>query len=379
MANRKLITIAVCLLAASALCAQDVVVPPSGGNQKASTSQWIGLVEVNITYSSPRVNPGGIHDRTGQIWGTLVPYGFNNPNGLASTSTSAPWRAGANENTVISFSHDVEINDKPLKAGSYGLFLAVQKDGPWTWIFSSNHTSWGAFSYDANEDVLRVDAQPEDNAFTDYLTYGFNERNQKSAVAFLAWEKKKVSMTIEVPNINDYYIADIRNTLRSPAALDYHNWLTAARFCADNKTNLEEGLKWADNALNARYGGLENFGTLSTKADILKALGKTAESKELMNKAVRHSSASMEQVHSYGRSLLTAGEKESALEVFQYNSKAHPEDKFMTMVGLARGYTAVGNKKEAIKYWEVALKNVPENQKNNTPVWQAELDKLKSN
>jgi hypothetical protein len=33
--------------------------------------------------------------------------------------------------------------------------------------------------------------------------------------------------------------------------------------------------------------------------------------------------------------------KEKAMEVFKYNFKAHPEDKFTPNVGLARGYTAI--------------------------------------
>ena len=32
-----------------------VTLPPSGKNQRASVSQWIGLVEVTITYNSPQV------------------------------------------------------------------------------------------------------------------------------------------------------------------------------------------------------------------------------------------------------------------------------------------------------------------------------------
>jgi hypothetical protein len=33
------------------------------------------------------------------------------------------------------FSHDVKVEGKDLKAGTYGLFLAIEKTGPWTWIF----------------------------------------------------------------------------------------------------------------------------------------------------------------------------------------------------------------------------------------------------
>jgi len=63
--------------------------------------------------------------------------------------------------------------------------------------------------------------------------------------------------------------------------------------------------------------------------------------------------------------------------VFKLNAKNHPEDKFTPNVGLARGYTALGDKKNAIKYWELAIKNLPENQKQNLAFYEGELKKLK--
>jgi hypothetical protein len=63
--------------------------------------------------------------------------------------------------------------------------------------------------------------------------------------------------------------------------------------------------------------------------------------------------------------------------VFKLNRQLHPDDTFTTYVGLARGFTAVGDKKSAIKNWELAIKNLPENQKANGPAYEAELKKLK--
>ena len=85
----------------------------------------------------------------------------------------------------------------------------------------------------------------------------------------------------------------------------------------------------------------------------------------------------MQEVHEYGRSLLTANRKDKALEVFQLNRKLHPDDKFTTYVGLARAYTALDDKKNAIKNWETAIKNLPENQKSNLSFYEGELKKLK--
>lgn len=122
-----------------------LTLPPSGGNQKASITQFIGPVKVAIEYSSPRVTFNG-QDRRGKIWGQLVPYGLSNPG--FGTAKQAPWRAGAHENTVFAVSHPVSIDGQPLPAGRYGLHMIPGADEV-TLIFSKNSTSWGSFFYDS--------------------------------------------------------------------------------------------------------------------------------------------------------------------------------------------------------------------------------------
>jgi tetratricopeptide (TPR) repeat protein len=264
-----------------------------------------------------------------------------------------------------------------LKAGTYGLFLAAAKEGPWTWIFSKNSTSWGSYFYNQSEDALRVDATPSEGAYTEFLTYGFDDRESNSAVAFLQWENKKVPFKIEVPNVNELYAAIMRNELRSSTGFDYKNFSTAAAFCAQHKINLEEALAWSNSAMDPNIGGQEEFFTLQIKSQVLQAMGKSDESDAVMEKAVKRPDASVQAIHQYGRGLLQAGKKEKALEIFKYNAQKHPEEKFTPNVGLARGYTAIGDKKNAIKYWELAIKNIPDNQKQNLTMYEGELKKLK--
>jgi hypothetical protein len=372
---KKFLAIALLTVFAYGVHAQGLTLPPSGDNQKSIVTQFVGPVKVSITYSSPNVHAPNGDDRTGKIWGQLVPYGFTDPG--FGTSKSAPWRAGANENTTITFSHDVKINGKDLKAGTYGLFLDVEKDGPWNWIFSKNSTSWGHYYYDPNEDALRVESTPADASFTEYLTYGFDDRTRGSAVAYLQWENKKVPFKIEVPNVNELYLGIIRNELRNNVGFDYRNFQSAAAFCANNKIALEEGLAWADAAISRPFIGREEFGTLQTKAAVLRAMNRGDEANAIMEKAINHPTATVQQIHGYGRLLLGEGKKEKALEVFKFNRTKNPQDTFTTYVGLARGYTAVGDTKNAIKNWEIAIKNIPEDQKPNLAAYEGELKKLK--
>ena len=355
----------------------ELAQPPNGNNQKAKVSQWIGPVEVSIAYHSPRVHFNK-QERTGHIWGELIPFGFFDDG--FGPSKAQPWRAGANETTTITFSHDVKITDKDLKAGTYGLFLVLDKTGPWTWIFSKT-IGWGSYQYDEKNDVLRLAVVPHDAPFTEFLTYGFDERLPDSATAYLQWENKRVPFKIEVPNVNELYVAEMRKQLQSWTGFDYRSWQAAAQFCADTKVNLEEALVWADKAIKEPFrgaaGGKEDFSTLQTKAAVLTAMGREAEADAVMDKAVHLPSADVVMVHQSGMRLLRAGRKEKAMEVFKFNAAQHPDEKFYTFVGLARGYTALGDKANAIKNWETALRNVPESQKPNLPVYEKALADLK--
>ncbi len=357
----------------------ELAMPPNGDNERSEISQWIGLVKISIDYHAPNVHGGGGADRTGHIWGELIGYGFTDQG--FGPSHAAPWRVGANETTSIAFSHDVKIEGKDLKAGTYGLFLDVEKSGPWTWIFSKDANGWGSFQYDPKNDVLRVPVEPVEAPYTEFMTFGFDERRPASAIAYLQWEKKRIPFKIEVPNIKQLYVDRIREDLLSWPGFNYQNWQNAAQFCADNKINLEEALVWAERAIHEPFRGaavgVENFSTLSTKAAVLTAMGRASEADVVIDKALSLPGKSVFDLHFYGMALLHSSRADRALKIFQINLQLHPEEKFWTHLELAHAYTALGDKPNAIKNWEIAIANVPESFKPMLPQFQASLDKLK--
>jgi len=107
-------------------------------------------------------------------------------------------------------------------------------------------------------------------------------------------------------------------------------------------------------------------------------MGRDTEADTVMDKAAGMPDATVMGVHQYGTSLITAGKNEKAMEIFKMNRQRHPEDTFVTYVGLARGYTAIGDTKNAIANWELAIKNIPDNQKQNLPVYEQALQALKA-
>lgn len=335
---------------------QGITTPPNGDNQKSSVTQHIGLVKVTIDYSSPDVHAPNGDDRRGKIWGTLVPYGLTNLG--FGTCTECPWRAGANENTVFTVSHDVKINGQPLKAGSYGLHIIPMKDEDWTLIFSNNHTSWGSFTYDPREDALRVKAKPAKSEYHEYLTYEFTDRKPAQATVALKWEELELPWTIAVDNATDLYIARIREELRDDNGFPWQNWVAAAQYALQVQRT-DDALEFAQRAVNFTFIGQENFQTLSTLATAQEAAGKAAEAKVTRERALAHRTAGPFEIHMYGRQLLAQGKKDEALRVFELNAKRHP-NAWPVHVGLARGYSAVGRYKDALKHAKLALAQAPD-------------------
>lgn len=347
------------LLAAGAAQAQfpGLTLPPSAGNQKGSVSQWIGPVEVNVTYNSPDVTSPTGEDRTDKIWGQLVPYGMANL-GFGTCGDQCPWRGGANENTVLTVSHDVLIEGKPLAAGAYGVHF-IPGEQEWTLILSNNSTAWGSFFYDVAEDALRVTVKPKPHEYTHWLTYEFTDRQPEKATVALRWEKLEVPWTISVPDISEIYVANLRNELRNSPGFNHLAWVNAATYCLQNNVHPELALEWAQAAVSAPFVGQENFGTLSTLAIALAANGKTDDSIAMLTKAVDHPTADASQVHQLGRQLIAASRNDLALRVFEANAKRHA-GAWPTEVGLARGYSAVGDYKKALEHAKIALGQAPD-------------------
>ena len=354
--------------------AAQLVTPPSGANQKSIVTQYIGsIAHVSIIYNSPDVTATNGDDRKGKIWGQLVPYGMT-PNNFGSAQTM-PWRAGANENTIIKFSHDMLVQGKPIKAGKYGFHIIPQENGPWTLIFSKNSSSWGSYFYDQAEDALRVETEPEASGYSEWLTYEFTDRQPNHAVVALRWEDLSIPFKIEVSNNQDLYLAKMRDDLRSSKGFTWNAWVTAANYCLQNNTNLDEALTWADNAISTPFIGQPNFTTLSTKAAVLNKLERTAEAEKVMKKAIKHPTANAGQIHQYGRQLIAAGQKDKALEVFKMNFEKF-EKAWPTHVGMARGYSAVGQYEKALKHAKLAHEQAPD--KLNKDNLAQSIEKLKA-
>jgi hypothetical protein len=139
---------------------------------KAVANGTIDKVDIEINYCAPSV-------RGRKVWGGLEKYG-------------KIWRAGANQNTTVSFSKKVMIDGKELPAGKYGFFIIPNEKEDWVVIFSKKNDQWGASNYQQSEDALRVNITPD-----------FKKENQeelkyavgKNSIG-LAWEYANLSIPV---------------------------------------------------------------------------------------------------------------------------------------------------------------------------------------
>jgi hypothetical protein len=350
--------------------------PPSGGNQKSVVTQYVGAhAHVTITYMSPDVTSPQGQSRKGKIWGGVVPYGLQNLQcGLRTADNPSPWRAGANENTVVELSHDMVVQGKPLPAGKYGLHLIPQETGEWTVIFSHNSGAWGSYFYRESEDALRVMTEPEACPYTEWLTFEFTDRQEDACTVALKWDELSVPISFGLPNSKEVYVDYLRSAMQNSIGFSWTERNNATTYCLQNDVNLEEALTWAEQTAQNSFVGQENATTLQTLASVQMKLGKESEGMETMMKAANHASAGVFQVHQIGRQMLAAGKKDEALKIFKLNMERHG-DVWPVNIGLARALSATGDLKMALKHAEKALANAPN--KPNKDAIAGMIEKLK--
>ncbi len=347
----KTLLFSLTLMTVQVAMSQNVTLPRTP-SPAAEVSQTIGISKITINYSRPAVNGR-------EIWGKLVHQGFQNLG--FGTSKAAPWRAGANENTVITITHDAMIEGKKLAAGSYGFFVAVGEGDNATIIFSKDTGSWGSYFYDEAQDALRADIKSTETAMTERLTYGFENIDGKGGTIVLDWEKRRFPIKIEF-DVPEIVYNNLKTELKSAVGFSDASWNAAASYLVQNNIHMDEALTWSENAISTPFIGVENFQNLRLKAQILAKSGETTEANAIMAKALDHPTASVNDYYNYGRFLIGSDKDKEAFAIFQKLNKKWPKN-WLAPHGLARGYAALGDYKKALKFEKLALTQAPANSK----------------
>lgn len=343
-----LVTLALCLCAS--LFAQNLRTPRISPPIESKTT--IGLTDITINYSSPIVKRDG-NDRTGNIWGGPVWYGYRK-----FGASKLPWRAGANENTIITFSDDVKVEGKDLKAGKYGLQMAVFEDAKVTVIFSKNTGLWGSMGYDPKEDALRVETRLEDSPFSNLLTYSFLEVGKDYGILALSWENKRIPIKISV-DTKETVLANFRGQLAHGMDKHWQALNDAAAYCAQNNFNHKEAMAWVEHSIQLE----ENDQNLATKGQLFFQIGKKKEAKKIVDGLAER--ADVYELNNIGYQMMSIKEYDKAIEYFALNVERNPKVP-NCHDSLGEAYMEKGEKKKAIESFKKALSlNPPDYVKQN--------------
>jgi hypothetical protein len=191
--------------------------------------QKVGLTDVTLEYSRPSMKGRVIFDG-------LVPYG-------------KIWRTGANANTKITFSDDVTIGGKTLKAGSYAIFTKPNADN-WEVIFYSDTNNWGTpEEWDDNKVAATVKAQVYPMPMNiESLTMSFDDITNDSASLGILWEKTYVGVPMKF-NTDKKVAASIDQVMSGPGANDYYS---AAVYYLESGKDINKAKTWIDKAVELR-------------------------------------------------------------------------------------------------------------------------------
>lgn len=253
-----LILVAMTFLSVAATTrAQPPVLPRE--SPAATISQRLGVGTVTVAYHRPAL-------KGRRMFGSLVEFG-------------KVWRAGANEATTISFTHDVTVEGHPVPTGTYALFM-IPGPGKWTVILSGRPRQWGAFNYDPSADILRFEVATTTIPLEERLQYLFPAVDSHETQLAMRWETTQVAFRIA---------ADTRAQTLTAVRAEF-TWGEAFAFAEHFLTLREndEAQKWARIAVLLD----ENSASLVLLGDTLAALGRFPEAVTLGEKALERSAAS---------------------------------------------------------------------------------------
>ena len=313
------------LLTLSPVQAQVPILNLPRESQGASVSQTIGLTRIGVTYHRPAV-------KGRKVWGTLVPF-------------DSVWRAGANENTILTVTSPFQVGGTRLAAGSYGMHL-IPSATTWTMILSREANAWGSFSYSAAEDALRFQVTPGTADFQEHLQYTFEDPTDSTVSLTLHWEKLAGTFSIAIPT-NQVVLDSIARQLRDIPYFFGDSWAEAARWAFRHEELAAAG-PWADSALKRQV----SFRNQQLKAAILERRGDAAGAESLRQESM--ALATEPDINALGYQALTAGKTEEALRLFLRNTRDYPKS-WNVWDSLAEAYARKGDRRQAMANYQKAL------------------------
>lgn len=354
---KKLIS-TVLLLSFAVLTFAQQTLPFDRTSPRAEVTQYVGAFAfASVEYSRPFV-------RNRQVFGDLVPFGLADDN--FGPKDGMPWRTGADENTVLTLSHDAIVGGENVPRGTYSIHT-IPGENEWTIILNTNSSGWGSYFYDENNDVARFTVPVQESAFTENFTIFFDSITKSGFHIYIQWDKTKVSVpvTFDVHSIN---LDEYDKLLTSLPGFNPQAWAQAAQYCVNNGVEFQRGLIYANKAV-AMSGG-NNFSYTILAAQLHQLAGDIMAADAIINEKIAE--ATERHLSVYGNWLMQQERWDRAIEILVMNVKKNSKSWAAHQV-LAKAYLGAGNIKEAESSYKSAIKNASGAQKT---MLQSELDAI---
>lgn len=151
-----------------------------------TVSAMIDGAKISIVYGRPYTKDPKTGEKR-KIWGGLVPFGQS-------------WRMGADEATLLTTDHDLDLGGTKIPTGSYSLYL-LPDEGSAKLIVNKQTGQWGT-KHDESQDFAKIEMKKEPlSPAVDQFTITLDKnREGQGATMRLKWEGIEYSAPIKVGN-----------------------------------------------------------------------------------------------------------------------------------------------------------------------------------
>ncbi|KAA5548264.1 DUF2911 domain-containing protein [Adhaeribacter rhizoryzae] len=223
-------TIFTFVIALAIFCSQQVMAQLTipAASSPATVTQRVGLTDITVKYSRPSL-------KGRKMFGETLPYG-------------QPWRAGANNSTVIEFKDPVTLQGTPVPAGEYAIYT-IPGETEWTVIFNKNTKLGGnTKDYKKEEDVARFKVKPlKTPTKTETLTINFADVTPSTANLEILWENTSVKVKI-IAEVESKVMAQIQEQVINGKDVKPDLYAAAAVYYLDTNKDPKLALEWIKKA-----------------------------------------------------------------------------------------------------------------------------------
>ncbi|MGV3588258.1 MAG: DUF2911 domain-containing protein [Adhaeribacter sp.] len=223
-------TIFTFVIALAIFCSQQALAQLTipAASSPATVTQRVGLTDITVKYSRPSL-------KGRKMFGETLPYG-------------QPWRAGANNSTVIEFKDPVTLQGTPVPAGEYAIYT-IPGETEWTVIFNKNTKLGGnTKDYKKEEDVARFKVKPlKTPTKTETLTINFADVTPSTANLEILWENTSVKVKI-IAEVDNKVMAQIQEQVINGKDVKPDMYAAAAVYYLDTNKDPKQALEWIKKA-----------------------------------------------------------------------------------------------------------------------------------